>query len=548
MNFYLSLFDVSGIQSFIFSSRKASENVGASLLVGRVFEDHLITALQEAGKEKQQKVVTDWEKVASFEMMSNGDLGAEVIYIGGGNALVAFRSKELAVEVTKKFSRGLLEATGGALGVAVAHHKATENFQKDNEELHRILDRSKFMLPNSMPSLGLGVTRDGSTDGLPAVALDKRGLWISRPAKKKREAADAADLFMELFDEKNKGLCEFPKEFDSLGRDKDAGESFIAVVHIDGNGMGKGIKEYLDDVCNYPQAVGKMRRISKEISQTYKDTFSAVVNEFIDVFTAPENADFKNMFLQNKEDKDKNKAMVPLPIRPLIFAGDDVTFVCDGRIALDLSARFMERLAKKSFEDGGFKFPFTACGGIALVKPHFPFYRAYDLAESLCSSAKASCKTGGRAPESCWLDYQIVYSGLPTELDSYRRFKYSVPGMKAPQSGYNLMWRPYCVTGAQTEDDRLRLWDKARENLERLTEKWPRSKLKGLREALCSSLEEAKLFCSECRSREYLLPEDPQTPFTGPEEDMKTQWFDLLELLDSYKEIPWDKDMGGHAE
>lgn len=543
MNFYLSLFDVSGIQSFIFSSRKAAENVGASLLVERVFEEHLITALQELGEEK---VVTDWEKAASFEIMSDADLRAEVIYIGGGNALVAFRNKELAVEVTKKFSRRLLEATGGALGVAVAHLEATGNFQKDNEELHRILDRSKFMLPNSMPSLGLGVTRDGSTDGLPAVAPDKRGLWISRPAKKKREAAEAADLFMELLDEKNKGRCEFPKEFDSLGRDKDAGESFIAVVHIDGNGMGKRIKEYLDSAHNdYPQAVGKMRRISKEISQTYKDTFSTVVNEFIDVFTAPENADFKNMFLQ---DKNKDKAAIPLPIRPLIFAGDDVTFVCDGRIALDLSARFMERLAKKAFEDGSFKFPFTACGGIALVKPHFPFYRAYDLAESLCSSAKASCKTGGRAPESCWLDYQIVYSGLPTELDSYRRSKYSVPGMKAPQSGYNLMWRPYCVTGAQTEDDRRRLWDKARENLERLTEKWPRSKLKGLREALCSSLEEAKLFCSECQSREYLLPEDPHSPFIETGSGMKTQWFDLLELLDSYKEIPWDKDMGGYAE
>ena len=36
---------------------------------------------------------------------------------------------------------------------------------------------------------------------------------------------------------------------------------------------------------------------------------------------------------------------------------------------------------------------FSACAGICYCHPHYPFHRAYEIAEELCSNAKAKSKT-----------------------------------------------------------------------------------------------------------------------------------------------------------
>jgi len=40
-----------------------------------------------------------------------------------------------------------------------------------------------------------------------------------------------------------------------------------------------------------------------------------------------------------------------LPFRPLIFGGDDLTFVCDARIALDLTVFYLRELEKRTLSD-----------------------------------------------------------------------------------------------------------------------------------------------------------------------------------------------------
>ena len=75
-----------------------------------------------------------------------------------------------------------------------------------------------------------------------------------------------------------------------------------------------------------------------------------------------------------------------LPFRPIVFGGDDVTFVCEGRLGLPLAAHYLTRLASEILPDGD---PLYARAGIAIVKTHYPFARAYELAGRLGDSAKA---------------------------------------------------------------------------------------------------------------------------------------------------------------
>src|SRR5690606_5681066 len=75
---------------------------------------------------------------------------------------------------------------------------------------------------------------------------------------------------------------------------------------------------------------------------------------------------------------------VLLPLRPILLGGDDLTFLCDGRVALALT-----EAALKAFEA---EVPslgrVTACAGVAIVPAHAPFAQAYALAEALCRHAK----------------------------------------------------------------------------------------------------------------------------------------------------------------
>ena len=79
----------------------------------------------------------------------------------------------------------------------------------------------------------------------------------------------------------------------------------------------------------------------------------------------------------------------------------------------------------------------AAAAGIAIVKPHFPFHRAYALAEQLTKSAKlakqmvdASCSA---------LDFQVVFDTSGAELEPIRE------RMTGP-AGERLTMRPYVVT------------------------------------------------------------------------------------------------------
>jgi hypothetical protein len=72
---------------------------------------------------------------------------------------------------------------------------------------------------------------------------------------------------------------------------------------------------------------------------------------------------------------------------------------------------------------------FHACAGIAICKLHYPFARAYLLADSLCGNAKKYVKRDwkeGREGYASALDWHIAQSGIFGEIGEIREREYEV--------------------------------------------------------------------------------------------------------------------------
>jgi len=357
----LALYDVTGIQQFIFSSNRAKENIGASVYVRRILDGELRKILGSVG----DKTADFEQQPDKLQITANNQLQSEIIYIGGGNAMVLYRNRDLAIAATRELARRILLDTRNTLGLAVAYvDTSLKNFCNDQRQLRLQIDKCKASQPRSEPLGGIAVTIE-CADGLPACgAKGKKAEFISNPANNKLENAKD-NIFKHLIPDKR----EFPMEFDELGGEKGE-QSQIAVVHIDGNGMGAFIKQAVESVAEkgYDSAVAAMRRLSKEIQAAYEQVFRDVC---VELDNAMQSVDVRETIKSKKNF---------LPIRPLILSGDDTTFVCDGRIGLQLTARFLELLAQRKIDGTAL----SACAGIAITGSHFPFHRAYSLAEALC--------------------------------------------------------------------------------------------------------------------------------------------------------------------
>ena len=136
-----------------------------------------------------------------------------------------------------------------------------------------------------------------------------------------------------------------------------------------------------------------------------------------------------------------------------------------------------------------------ACAGIAIVKSHYPFARAYALADELCSSAKTFRAREGIAG-SC-LDWHFALSGLSGNLETIRSREYEVK--QRPNSSEDddkkrmLMLRPLALHAEAGHEQRS--WDVVQAGLDafqdmhlspRQEPQWTnrRNKVKALRDAL----------------------------------------------------------------
>ncbi len=494
------LLDITGIQKYVFDSNKLKENLGASFLVEDVYAEFLkeIANYKFPGKNKLDYWQNEPEKLYIKE---DSSIEMEVGYIGGGNALLFFRNQDKAVQFITEWSKKLLLKTPGLSTAVAVGDIDLDNPQEGMTNLFIELNKNKFTHHPQVTLPRHGITTECPRTGFSAECWsDEDKKYISSVAASKlNHEKRAHEMFRKLFNEVLKNY-DFPKALDKLGQS--TGESHIAIVHIDGNGMGQRFM-----ACN---TIESLRKLSVSLRQATEKAMKLLLEQIIDDYA----------YYQNNFDLDPDT----LPIRPIILGGDDVTFVTDARLGVYFAEKFIEAFAEEPVADGK---SLSACAGVAITKTKYPFYRGYQLAEDLCRSAKQKAKD---KKDESWLDFHIAYGGFSGNLSEIRQQHYTV------KAG-NLCYRPYRIWPIKTDS---RNFGEFKEGMAKLSE-WPRNKQKEFREVLGLGTEAARQFIEEMKNRGYVLPDITDcskfkiTGWDGQE----TPYFDMLELVEFY--CPPDK-------
>jgi hypothetical protein len=253
---------------------------------------------------------------------------------------------------------------------------------------------------------------------------------------------------------------------------------WLAVVHADGNSVGNIFLNFQKYIQNIPSNASEPDR--KYIDALRKFSLA------LDICTERAFINALDAFSNRRNDK-------LIPILPLVLGGDDLTVVCDGKSAIEFSRLFLqnfERETGSSQQDVGDIVPqvaqgaslgthLTACAGIAIIKPHFPFSVAYELSESLTKSAKTA-KNISKDPCSA-LDFHVLYDTSSIRLEGIRKkLEFSSNNTRDNKKTY-LYARPYVVTSQeklfQNNDGWIRLhhWDKFYEKIQAIKAKNPNS-------------------------------------------------------------------------
>lgn len=457
----LILLDTTGIQDYIFASNRLQENIGASELVYRATSFWAFDALSKAGITHNIEVLRDPEnpKVeVAWEFKPDVTIDtakAEVIQAAGGNTLIIFREKAKAIEFVQKLTLHLLKEAPGLTVLAqhIDFDFASEKLTEVRKTLEGKMREYKQERQVSAPFLGLGVTAMCDSTGLAAVrtpngkqTLADRDFDLLVPGQDEQEAERsrlisrettfklaARDLARERLENtigkttitKNGKIYEFPSDIDHLGRVLGE-ESYVAVIHADGNRMGGHVRQVIASVekqfagSNVAEVnrgyIKAMRSFSKSLESANREALKEVVKMIMDAIDMDDKVAGKIPIVKVKKHN-------YIPFRPLVFGGDDVTFLCNGQLGVELAARYLDAFERhtkaKDLRD------FYASAGVSIVKMHYPFSRAYKLSEELAGSAKSL--TRDPKPDCSALDWHFAQSGLSGSLNEIRKREYSVP-------------------------------------------------------------------------------------------------------------------------
>lgn len=447
MSYTLTILDVSGVQNYLFNSNRMAHNLGASYLV----EQAMHAWADEAAEPPRHGEIengAEWERV----------------YSGGGNAVLLFVSHQRAVEFTNRYTRHLLQLAPG-LRVVVQH----TDFEWDdlNMPLAKVYTSAIYELAKKksaqtpvMPMLGLSVTAACQYTGLPAVDRDDEGKRVSTGIQAKLEAREEArKTLKEIFGDVLGGY-EFTYDLNLIGEQK---ASYLAVVHADGNGMGKRkekICERFASAQDNRKFIEALREFSEQVRVAGRNALRATLRRAMEWDTQ------KKILFDEKR----------VRFVPLVFGGDDVTFVCDGRIGLSLAAIYLQEFNQQHVNGESL----YACAGVSIVKNRYPFARAYDMAEQLCKNAKHAVRDLKEygVSDALALDWHFAVSGAVLNVNEIRKREYTVPDGK-------LYVRPYFINAPQKP---LENWHAFRDTVHEFQSdaNWrdKRNKVKELREQL----------------------------------------------------------------
>ena len=323
MSRYLYGASVQGIQEFIFKTNDLKSIVGASEIV--------------------KSLVQEFENISGYKKGNKN-----ILLNAAGNIKAIFDDKEILENIVLNFPKQIMQKAYG-ITISQAVVKIKDNYtQYDIDELEK-----KLKTQRNKPSIPL----DSS------INIMKLAPKTAKPLINNKDEDKATNQKINTYKTIEKD--ETYKELKDISNQKNK----IAVIHIDGNGLGQIV----------PKLGTKLSSFSTSLDNATKNAV--------------------NIAKQNKK------------VREIIVGGDDVTVICDANDALSFVSEFLENFennTRQIDELKGIQDKLTACAGIAYCNEKYPFHYAVHLAEILCGIAKKESERKA----SCLMFHNIQSSNI----------------------------------------------------------------------------------------------------------------------------------------
>lgn len=344
---YLFRFEIKGIQAFIFSTNKLKEIAGASAIVDGLFTMENCT---------QFAVQTNWVKQCA-----------------AGSATILFPSLQTMESFVQSFPMVVEHnAPGIELVYAWIPYEVTEaNVDPQVERLMHKLSANRNKKRVQLPELNPMIARYNRTGGgvVPRMSGSKAGNGLVDRATQLKQT-QGIEVRSSFHNQLLQGLTH---ELDLKGECFEKDPRMIAVVHIDGNDIGKRVAA-CKSLQSYQEFSTALTTITKEATRHAIQHFDKTICD--------------GDLYQNK-----------LPLRPIVLGGDDLTIIIDAKYALSFVNDYVTHFRKLSAEQSyraALHGRMEASAGVAFVKSKSPFAGNYHLSESLCSYAKNVLRERGK--------------------------------------------------------------------------------------------------------------------------------------------------------
>jgi len=534
----LVLLETSGNQRFIFDTNKIREVIGASEMV---YQAGTRLVLEAVAKKRTiglsdedwntpdglRRFLLDPKKNLPIKEQGDPRTAVEIIVATSGKALLLVQDEKVGTWIVEHVTRAALTRLPGLTIRGVVGDEfvlkigdaATEDDAKLFDERIKAVHKALAALGADVPGAEtrfprLPVVAPCETSGLPAaqvriwtgkdgtprsderptrlsaVSAIKGGYFAKRnqkrpkgfPEKGWRRVRDSLPAHLqkclaetvEDLEKRVSGRREMPEDDENQPVDGDRetppgdGLIWLSVIHADGNGLGQIflnfgsiLTETLGDEANGRSYITHMRNFSLALDICTVNAFAMALKKTVQF------------------DKNNKPSAVVVPV---ILGGDDLTVLCDGRIAIKFAEIFLDEFEKQTgrkdlcplvsqkeenpadntaqtdvqdiipmiaTQADALAVPhLSACAGVAIVKGHFPFHQAYHLAEALLKSAKKTKAWTAPAGQLSALDYHVLYDASGADLERIRERLTTVKPKRGdePKIEVRHFARPYIVT------------------------------------------------------------------------------------------------------
>ena len=402
-------------QDYIFKTNRILDIVGASANITDAW-DVLLEETEKLGYGIQR--LSDHQPFhmqSVREAIQSGDIALVELFRGGGNETVLIGGRDIYERINREFSLRILREYPGMIPMA-ACVEIQGNYVEDYRNLMQVSEKKKNSMIPGRDTMQVPFAMTDRNTFQPFVGMIK---YENQEVRVTAESMSKRRRGLELRDNNVKFL-------DSMTTDHGT-EGLLAIIHADGNNMGVKIQEMLRGHSgDYDFCVNKMREFTDATAQAF------VVNGGMALEQCKK--ELKTKYAGKYQEK-------AFAYRMVVADGDDVTFICNARFAMEYLKAYLD--AVYNCREG--EWQYSSCAGICIFHSHYPFARAYSLAEQCCDDfAKAMVHKraeDGRPLEESWVDFHYIHSGIGGNL----------PELRERQGTASLMVRPWRLNGKQQD-------------------------------------------------------------------------------------------------